>query len=26
LEEFSGPVYDAIHRSEQRFVYYIICW
>ena len=20
LEEFSGPVYDAIHRSEQRFV------
>jgi hypothetical protein len=24
LEEFSGPVYDAIHRSEQRFVYYIL--
>jgi hypothetical protein len=21
LEEFSGPVYDAIHHSEQRFVY-----
>jgi hypothetical protein len=21
LEEFSGPVYDTIHRSEQRFVY-----
>jgi hypothetical protein len=22
LEEFSGPVFDAIHCSEQRFVYF----
>jgi hypothetical protein len=23
LEDFNGPVYDAIHRSEQRLVHYI---
>jgi hypothetical protein len=24
LEDFSGPVYDAIHRSEQRLVHCIL--
>jgi hypothetical protein len=22
LEDFSGPVYDVIHHSERRLVYY----
>jgi hypothetical protein len=29
LEDFSGPVYDTIHHSDQRFVYcrlLVICF